>query len=490
MGLALFPEVQPASKEKNDLLWISFLSHCKAEILKQWSGSSVYSTQIKLIYKKFKDMPTFDNFKKHLTFYHSKNASLIAVNAGFNDSFLVFLLLYLFNLLEDLVWSMAFMNITTLDTPINQWSFNQVAGKLHKALHNCTHPKETLASGSMQSALNAVMSKMETSHYSRPPCTFPGCWRPKTHPTDKCWTKEKEEKDKEKDKEKNKRHKAKKAKKKVKSDSDKSGSDSSESDMEHTQKKRHHAKTLRTLKATIIQVQSYHSKMSSYDLFITHPDSGASNHMTHKMELFDKSSFKKLLKPIPVSLGDNSEVFATGKGTISLLFNVDRKAKEGRFKDILCVPDLKVTLLSIRQSVRLPHCKVILNNNVCEYIDKYSGRVIACAYASGSTDLYTLDTTPIAQKVAAKLVSSSSIDINILHRHLGHLGPDNCHMMIRCQLVDGVSSVGGKEEFCKGCTYGHSKWKSHPSTGTSTRHWLERIHIDICGPLPNSIGGN
>ena len=28
MGLALFPEVQPASKEKIDLLWISFWSHC------------------------------------------------------------------------------------------------------------------------------------------------------------------------------------------------------------------------------------------------------------------------------------------------------------------------------------------------------------------------------------------------------------------------------------------------------------------------------
>jgi len=32
-----------------------------------------------------------DNFEKHLTFYCSKNANLIVVGAGFNDSFLAWL---------------------------------------------------------------------------------------------------------------------------------------------------------------------------------------------------------------------------------------------------------------------------------------------------------------------------------------------------------------------------------------------------------------
>ncbi len=138
--------------------------------------------------------------------------------------------------------------------------------------------------------------------------------------------------------------------------------------------------------------------------------------MTHKMELFNQSMFKKLSKPIPVSLGDDSEVFATGKGTIHLMFNIDGKKKEGKLKNIFYVPDLKVTLLSVRQSVHLPHCKVVFNDNVCKYIDKNSGKVIARAYASGSTDLYTLDATPAIHKVAANLASSSPIDINVLHR--------------------------------------------------------------------------
>jgi hypothetical protein len=59
------------------------------------------------------------------------------------------------------------------------------------------------------------------------------------------------------------------------------------------------------------------------------------------------------------------------------------------------VPELKVTLLSIGQSAQLPHCKVVFDNNVCEYINKNTNEVIARVFASGNTNLYTLDTIPV-----------------------------------------------------------------------------------------------
>ena len=165
--------------------------------------------------------------------------------------------------------------------------------------------------------------------------------------------------------------------------------------------------------------------------------------MTHKLDLFDPTSFKTLLKPIPISLGNDSKVFATGKRTLHLLFNVDGRKKEGQFDNVLYVPELKVTLLSVGQSARLPHCKVTFDDSICEYINKNTNEVIARAFASNETDLYTLDTTPIMQKVAANLASSPSrsIDINILHRHLGHLSINNCCLMINSGLVDGVDTV-------------------------------------------------
>jgi len=226
----------------------------KAEVVKQSSGSSVYGTQVELVRKVFKDAPTLENFKQHLTFYCMKNATLIATGSRLSESYLTFLLLYSFSSLEDPVWAMTISNISTSDTPLGQWSFNQVAGKLREALRSMNRSSETSTSSASQSALNATASKTKPGHYSRLPCMYPNCLKPKTHPIDKCWAKERDEKEKENAK----KRKAKKAKKKAAIDSDsgsESGSESSDSDAGKTRKKRHHAnrsqvKTLRVLKAT------------------------------------------------------------------------------------------------------------------------------------------------------------------------------------------------------------------------------------------------
>jgi len=224
----------------------------RAEVVKQLSRSSAFGTQVELIRKVFKDVPTMENFEQHLTFYCTKNVTLIAAGSGLTDSFLAFLLLYSFSTLEDLVWKLTCSNISTSDIPIGQWSFNQVASKLREALQSMNQSAETSTPATSQSALNAAMSKAKPSCYNGLPCTYPNCLKPKTHPIEKCWAKEREEKEKEGAK----KHKAKKAKKKatVESDSDSgSGSDSSDSG---TGKKRHcanhsQAKTLHVLKATV-----------------------------------------------------------------------------------------------------------------------------------------------------------------------------------------------------------------------------------------------
>ena len=143
----------------------------KAKIIKQSSSSSANGTCIKLVYKQFKDTLTIDNFEKHLTFYCSKNVSLIAISAGFDDLFLAWLLLNSFSTNEDPIWSIASTNIVTLDITINKWLFNQVTGKLHEALQNNIHPT---AEAPAQAALNATMGKTNLNHYSGPLCTLCG----------------------------------------------------------------------------------------------------------------------------------------------------------------------------------------------------------------------------------------------------------------------------------------------------------------------------
>jgi hypothetical protein len=248
-----------------------------------------------------------ENFENHLTFYHSKNTTLNAVRVGFDDSFLAWLPLNSFNSNDNPSWSVASINIVTSDITINQWAFNHIAGKLRETLRNNIPPTERELSSTGQTALNAATSKTNQNRYNGPPCAHPNCRRPKSHATEDCWTKQKEERDKAN----RKKHKAKKAKRRpAKTDSESGANSGSESDSEPKTKRRHHAhrshaesnKTLRVLKAV-----SHHSrscaKPTKSNIFIAHPDSGASNHMTHKKELFDPGSFETLMKPIPISPG-------------------------------------------------------------------------------------------------------------------------------------------------------------------------------------------
>jgi len=133
-----------------------------------------------------------DAFEKHLTFYRSKNATLNAVGAGIDDSLLAWLLLNSFSSNEDPIWSILLTTIVTSGTPMNQWSFNHVAGKLREVIRHNIRLAATPTSRTSQTALNAAGSKPTSSRYNGPPCTYPKCRRPKSHTTEDCWTKEKE----------------------------------------------------------------------------------------------------------------------------------------------------------------------------------------------------------------------------------------------------------------------------------------------------------
>ena len=94
----------------------------QAEVMSQSSGSNANIKHKELVFKLFKEAPTLENFEAHVSFYCTKNASLITCGAGFDDSFLTWLILNSFPTDENPVWSMASTSIATSDTPIIQWS--------------------------------------------------------------------------------------------------------------------------------------------------------------------------------------------------------------------------------------------------------------------------------------------------------------------------------------------------------------------------------
>ena len=107
-----------------------------------------------------------ENFEKHLTFYHPKNATLNAINAGINNAFPAFILLCSFHFNDNPVWLIASTNIITSDMPINQWSFDQIAGKLWEAIQNNTHCAENSTLSTSQTALNATADNTVPGQYN------------------------------------------------------------------------------------------------------------------------------------------------------------------------------------------------------------------------------------------------------------------------------------------------------------------------------------
>jgi hypothetical protein len=79
---------------------------------------------------------------------------------------------------------------------------------------------------------------------------------------------------------------------------------------------------------------------------IWYADSGASEHMTDKLEWFDTFT------PIPegrhaVQIADNTQIWVLGRGSIQIIATIDDKKIKGRLHDVLYVPKLKPNLFSV-----------------------------------------------------------------------------------------------------------------------------------------------
>jgi len=73
---------------------------------------------------------------------------------------------------------MASTNIVTSDTSINQWSFDQVTGKLREALRNSIRSGKKPTLNNNQTALNATVDKTAPNRYSGSPAHILGATVP------------------------------------------------------------------------------------------------------------------------------------------------------------------------------------------------------------------------------------------------------------------------------------------------------------------------
>ncbi|KLO08110.1 hypothetical protein SCHPADRAFT_835724, partial [Schizopora paradoxa] len=100
--------------------------------------------------------------------------------------------------------------------------------------------------------------------------------------------------------------------------------------------------------------------------------------------------------------------------------------------------------------------------------------------ASAKRGLYQLHATPAIHQDQAM----AAIDINVLHRRMGHIGIDRLQRMVTKGQLKDIDTVLGSPQLCEPCVLGKLKKLpfKHEESQRTTRP-LERVHSDVGGPV-------
>jgi hypothetical protein len=217
-------------------------------------------------------------------------------------------------------------------------------------------------------------------------------------------------------------------------------------------------------------------------------DSGATHSISPVIEYFDPASLKQLKSPVVIRIGNNDTLLATAAGDMPFLFNVGDTVKRGVVTNVLYCADIATTLISASQ-LNARGNRVVLDGSESRIVHKPSGEMVARMHLT-SSGLYRLDASPCPSKVSVSLTASlRSLDINDLHRRLGHLAFDECKKLVYRGLIEGVDALCGRQVFCPGCVEGKIHRAPFHISNSVTTNKLHRIHSDLAGPFPFSIHG-
>jgi transposase InsO family protein len=224
-------------------------------------------------------------------------------------------------------------------------------------------------------------------------------------------------------------------------------------------------------------------------------DSGASRHLSPDRKSF--VTYTILAKPIPIQLGDNSQIYAIGCGTRRTHVETADGVQSIDFTRTLHAPKLAGSLLSVGQLTAVPGVKLEFEGMFC-LIKLHGETLCQAAFKDG---LYTLNLASTVvpngssfSVLKAKIPppAGKRLDILTLHRRMGHLNISDLRKLVSSKMVDGLDmGIAGDDFTCDACLRGKTPRKPFPTGGRKrATRVLELVHSDVCGPLPISIGGS
>lgn len=203
-------------------------------------------------------------------------------------------------------------------------------------------------------------------------------------------------------------------------------------------------------------------------------DSGASHHMTGDKNTFN--DYKRLVQPIPITLGDGRPAEGIGQGSIKL---TSYGGEVVTLQDVLHVPSLSYNLISISRATA---AGASVSFDKDEVLMKKDGKVVIkgvkrnCLYyaqvaTAGSANIASHKETP-----------------ELWHRRFCHLGYHNLVKLASKNMVQGLTTLPmefktAMETKCENCILSkHTRDPFPTSTSKATRK-LALLHMDVQGPF-------
>ena len=213
-------------------------------------------------------------------------------------------------------------------------------------------------------------------------------------------------------------------------------------------------------------------------------DSGATVHCFNDLTLFHSLDHNAHLPKLRVANGDFSQVVAVGTVRIQLK-DTKGKPKWLELKGALYVPTLKFNLISVKRMYRDSRITTIFTDIAT--LRFKDGTFISCKGRKNGKH-YFLSSLPSEQAFSM----TTECDFDLLHQRFAHCNDDRLKKAATRSIgVDLSKFLADKRHICEGCKLGRSRKKPFKVSQLGKQRFTyfgQRIHSDVCGPFPCSVG--
>lgn len=215
-------------------------------------------------------------------------------------------------------------------------------------------------------------------------------------------------------------------------------------------------------------------------------DSGATQHMTSRLEWFENLRSTKSNQEITIANGTKIDV--GGIGDISIGTN----SSVNKVNDVIYVPSLNSNLISVYKAVEKGF-SVLFDKNGCNFFNSDTFSFVGDSILHGSPyrGLYKLDcTVNMPRDVAYDVHSDSASRYQLWHKRLGHLCRIGMNQLRNSHV--GVEFTEIDKQSCVACVEGKQARKPFKKVVyKQATSLLELVHSDVCGPMTDtSFQGN